>query len=151
MPVEFGAARSALRIPAQLLAAPGRHGHSTYAEFFDARAEEQLAEAAPRSTCDLVRQHLRGELRGGVPRAPTTAAALGMSERTLTRRLAAEHTSYPRLLDEVRCELALGWLRRPEVGLAEISFLLGFSEPSAFHRAFRRWTGRTPGDVREHG
>ncbi len=151
LPIRFDAPRSVLLVGAELLATPGRFGHPAFADFFETQAEEQLAAAPPQSIRARVRHHLRGELRGGVPRAPATAAALGMSERTLTRRLTAEKSSYPELLDDVRCELALGWLRRPEVSLAEISFLLGFSEPSAFHRAFRRWTGRTPGDVRERG
>jgi len=150
LPVEFGAARSGLHISAALLSAPARHGHPAYADFFATEADQRL-DAAPQSVADRVRLHLSRELRGAVPRAPATAAALGMSERTLTRRLAAENSSYPELLDQVRCELALGWLRRPQISLAEIAFLLGFSEASAFHRAFRRWTGRTPGDVRERG
>ena len=55
-----------------------------------------------------------------------------------------EGTSHQDLLDEVRSELSRRYLQEPELAICEVAYLLGFSEPSAFHRAFRRWTGVTP-------
>jgi AraC-like DNA-binding protein len=71
-----------------------------------------------------------------------------MSARTLQRRLAGEGLSFDGVLDELRRELALRHLADRRVAIAEVAYLLGFSEPSAFHRAFKRWTGTTPGAAR---
>ena len=72
------------------------------------------------------------------------AAALHMSPRNLQRKLAAENTSFRKLLEAVRQELAESYLADGSFSLLEISYLLGFSEQSAFSRAFKRWTGFTP-------
>ncbi len=69
-----------------------------------------------------------------------------MSARSVQRALRAEGTSYQLLLDDVRRELALRHLAVRGTSAAEVAFLTGFSEPSAFSRAFRRWTGSTPGE-----
>jgi AraC-like DNA-binding protein len=71
-----------------------------------------------------------------------------MSVRSLSRRLTEEGTTFRGLVDSVRHELAVARLRDPEVNLAEIAFLLGYSESSAFHRAFKRRTGVTPLEFR---
>ena len=67
-----------------------------------------------------------------------------MSERTLHRRLHAEHTSFRSILDTIRGELATELLCEPRIGIGEIAFVLGYSEPAAFYRFFRRVTGQTP-------
>ena len=72
------------------------------------------------------------------------ARALHQSPSTLQRRLREEGTSYQQLLDTTRHELAIDYLREGQHSLADITFLLGFSDQSNFTRAFRRWTGRTP-------
>jgi AraC-like DNA-binding protein len=71
-----------------------------------------------------------------------------MSERTLQRRLAAEGTSFPRLLDNTRRELAQQYLDQRDVSLADAAYLLGFSDQSGFFRASRRWFGSSPRDYR---
>jgi AraC-like DNA-binding protein len=73
-----------------------------------------------------------------------------MSVRTLNRLLADEGTSYRELLDSRRCDIAKGYLSGDRVSIAEIAFLLGFSELSSFHRAFKRWTAQTPREFRTH-
>jgi AraC-like DNA-binding protein len=82
--------------------------------------------------------------------APIAAVArrLGASPRTLQRRLREEGTSYQRLLDEMRCEAARRHLSDSSLAIADVAYLLGYSEPSAFVRAFRRWTGRSPAAAR---
>jgi len=97
-----------------------------------------------------VRRVLAEELRHGEPSVARVVTRLRVSERTLQRRLQQEDTSLQALLDELRLELALRHLRESKESIAEISFLLGFSEVRAFHRAFKRWTGTTPGAYR-HG
>lgn len=73
---------------------------------------------------------------------------LALSARTLQRRLSEESTGFAELLDDVRRERALALLEAPDLTVSQISFLLGYSEPAAFFRAFRRWTGATPQEVR---
>jgi AraC-like DNA-binding protein len=77
------------------------------------------------------------------------AAQLQLSERTLQRRLAAAGSSFAVLLDDVRCQLSLEHLAEPQTSVAEVAFALGFADQTAFHRAFVRWTGRTPGEHRK--
>ena len=80
-------------------------------------------------------------------RVPTRLKIRGRQLRYLQRRLAEHGTSLRALIDDVRHELALRHLAA-ELSIAEVSWLLGFSQPSAFHRAFRRWTARTPAQWR---
>jgi len=77
------------------------------------------------------------------------ARRLHLSQRTLQRRLTATGTSCQAIIDGVRREKALLLLRDPRLTLAEIAFTIGYSEMSAFYRAFRRWTGKTPREVRD--
>lgn len=78
----------------------------------------------------------------------TVARALTLSERTLSRRLGEEGTSFRGMLDDVRREFACALLRDRSLSIGDIAFFLRYSEPAAFHRAFRRWTGQSPGDFR---
>ncbi len=89
------------------------------------------------------------ELSTGEPAALDIAQKLNMSGRTLQRRLAAVNTSYLKLVDETRRDLALRHIADRDKSVSEITFLLGFSGQSAFTRAFRRWTGRTPTEFRQ--
>lgn len=72
------------------------------------------------------------------------AAELHLSERTLQRRLAEHKLNFTELLDAVRRESALQYLREKRVSVDEVAFLLGFATPNSFFRAFKRWTGTTP-------
>jgi AraC-like DNA-binding protein len=73
------------------------------------------------------------------------ARRLGMSPRTLQRKLKEANLSYTRLLDSVRREMAERYMADERLDLNDLAFLLGFSEQSAFQRAFRRWMGQSPG------
>ena len=88
----------------------------------------------------------------GVGQGPWTgtrvARGLGLSLRTLTRRLEAEGASFRAILDRVRADTASALLQDKAVGIGEIAFFLGYSEPAAFHRSFKRWTGKTPLEYR---
>ena len=83
--------------------------------------------------------------------ASGVAQLLGISRRTLTRRLTDDGTSFRELLDEVRAELAQALLQDPTLSIADIAYFLQYSEPAAFHRSFRRWTGKTPQNFRSSG
>ena len=76
---------------------------------------------------------------------------LGLSERTLARRLEAQGYTFNSMLDEVRRELALAAVRESGLSLAEIALSLGFAEASTFYRAFHRWTGMPPARWRKQG
>jgi len=82
------------------------------------------------------------------PNMETVADELQMSPRTLRRRLTAEDTSYQTLVDEVRRDLAIGYLRDTRLSLAEIAERIGFTEYGNFRKAFRRWTGHAPSHYR---
>jgi AraC-like DNA-binding protein len=76
------------------------------------------------------------------------AAVLGMSVRTVQRRLESEGTTFGALFDDTRRAAALEYLRDPQMAIKEAAYRTGFSELSTFYRAFRRWTGGTPADYR---
>lgn len=87
-------------------------------------------------------------LKGDVPPLSDVASELAMSQRSIQRSLSEEQTSYRQLVDDVRKNLAIEHLSRPGASATDVAFLLGFSEPSAFTRAFRRWTGSAPSAFR---
>ena len=115
-----------------------------------AHAEGLLASTAVAS--DSLALRIRRQLAQELPHGPTTLAqaaqALHLSTRSLQRRLEEEGTCFADLLDAVRHELALRYLADERLALGEIAYLLGFAEPSPFHRAFKRWTGSTPAAAR---
>lgn len=84
-----------------------------------------------------------------VPEMDEVAAALNISARTLQRRLQQRGSHFKAAFDDMRRDLALGYVRDPQLSLVDIAFLLGFSQQSAFNRAFRRWTESTPGAYRD--
>jgi len=112
---------------------------------------ERLAHAAPPSFTARVQEILAAMLPKGPPHRDAVAARLMMSERTLQRRLAEEGTSFTSLVDDTRRELARQSLEAGDLSLKMLSFQLGFSEPSAFYRACKRWFGMTPSDIVHHG
>jgi AraC-like DNA-binding protein len=91
-----------------------------------------------------VHRFLAEGLSNGQPQLAQIAPRLRMSARTLHRKLEQEGTNFRRVLTEVRRELAVRHLVECRLAIGEIAFLLGFSEVSAFHRAFKHWTGHAP-------
>ena len=87
-------------------------------------------------------------LPGGEASIDETARRLGMSARTLQRRLGREATSFKKIVRRTREELASHYLTNTQLSYPEIAYLIGFEEPSSFYRAFREWTGRTPESFR---
>jgi len=97
-------------------------------------------DAGKDSTTTAVRRALWAMLPGGRPNIWRTAQELGVSVRTLQRRLGEEGSSFSTVLDTLRRDVTRELLAEGKQPVADISFLLGYSEPSAFHRAYRRWT-----------
>jgi AraC-like DNA-binding protein len=94
-------------------------------------------------------RHLVVEALGQTSLTPDAVAkSIGVSRRTLSRRLAEEHTSFREILDDVRSEFARALLLDPTLSVSDIAFFLQYSEPAAFHRSFRRWTAQTPSSFR---
>jgi len=93
---------------------------------------------------DAVRRALWSESPGGKPNLWRTASEMGISVRTLQRHLRENGTSFSAVLEELRRELAGDLIANKELAVSDVAFLLGYSEPSAFRRAFRRWHGVSP-------
>ena len=150
-PLRFDAEDDAVVIPEAVLALPMPGADPAMFEFFEREAARRAAARphpqAHASPLDAAREQIEAALPEGPPELTELARALAVSPRTLQRRLADHGTSLRKLVDEVRHQLALRHLAA-DLSIAEVSFLLGFSQPSAFHRAFRRWTERTPAQWR---
>lgn len=101
------------------------------------------------SVADQVRALIRDTPPSSSPDVTRISAKLALSRRTLARRLAAEDTSFQALLDEHRRGICCRLLAQPGYSIEEIAFLAGYSELSTYHRAFKRWTGRTPAEYRK--
>jgi AraC-like DNA-binding protein len=114
-------------------------------QLLELQAEKALANIPTRTGLALEMQRA---LVSRVATGDTSIATLGrefaMSERTLQRRLAAEGTSYQELLDDARKEAAGRYLTESTLAIGEVAYLVGYSEPAPFHRAFKRWFGVTP-------
>jgi len=102
----------------------------------------------PRSMLDRVQRAIWSQLAAGPPSLPRVAGLLGISPRTLQRRLREAGTSFAALLDGLRHTMAIRLLRDRSLAVYEIAFLLGYSDPSTFFRAFRRWRGASPDEFR---
>jgi AraC-like DNA-binding protein len=143
-PVEFGTGRNAIIADATVLDRPLPQADRRTMLVCERECKALLA-----SRFDgTVAAHVRDELTRGpgpVPDMVRVAAALHMSPRTLHRRLAVERTSYRRILDEVRQILAMELLTSARLGVEQVATRLGYADSAAFIRAFRRWTGQTPG------
>jgi AraC-like DNA-binding protein len=118
-------------------------------ELIERRAEAALERLGGTERCaDRVREVLAAGLARGETGADEVARALHMSRATLTRRLASEHTSVTAVLDGLRRDLALEYVRDPALSLEELARRLAFSDARALRRAFQRWTGKTPAELR---
>ena len=149
-PVRFDGDRSEMHIPNSALELPIRGSDASLSAVLDRHIEEVLANRADRASFTVrARAAMAKRLEGGDPGAAAIAKSLNVSERTLHRRLRDEGTTATDVLRQLRLELADKYLRDADISLTEIAYLLGYSEVSAFHRAFKRWTGLTPADFRE--
>ena len=98
-----------------------------------------------------VENEIQRLLPHGNARAETVAKSLGLSLRTLSRRLAEEQTSFAEIVDQLRRTLAHEYLKEPDFALAQIAWLLGYERTSSFHHAHKRWTGHSPTRARPAG
>jgi len=148
-PVRFDAPRSEIVFPRAALDAPQPFVDEALWRLLKRRADELLVQERARELLhERVKQVLRHEVDLGSVNPCNIARRLGVSPRSLRRRLGDEGHSLSALADQVRRELALSELSNPEIPIKRIADRVGFSEVSAFHRAFKRWTGVTPARYR---
>jgi len=145
----FDAARHELVYDRALLARPLAPVDGSLSAFYEHHAARLVRALDPTpGPSDPFVAAVRDALAGGAfdapPELPDVARRLALSERTLRRRLAERGATFRGLRDEVMRGRAEALLARPGAAIAEVAFVLGFSDAAAFHRAFRRWTGVTP-------
>lgn len=148
-PVSFGVERAMLEYDEACLAVPFAHGDPRLVAILKRRADEVMSTLPPRGTViERVRAYVDRHLEHGEGGLHTIAVKLGMSERTLRRRLCDAGQSYRTILDEVRRERAIALVEQGGHTVIAIAQDVGFADPTAFARAFRRWTGMTPHEYR---
>jgi AraC-like DNA-binding protein len=148
-PVQFGQLENALVYPRAALDMPLVGADSGLARVLERHAAEALQKLGRNTSLpERVRELVRQDLTTGKLTADGLARRLGMSSRTLHRRLVSQGSSYRTIIDDVRREIAMRCLRDPQLSIREVGYLLGFTTGPAFHRAFRRWTGTTAASFR---
>jgi AraC-like DNA-binding protein len=144
-PVSFGQENNALLFPLEYVDRRQPHADDTVRNALRGAVERLLQERVQMlSVAQRVRTLLQYERDLSTISTDRVARAIGMSVRSLRRRLGMEGAPLSGLVDEARCKRACRELRRPDATIKQTAAVLGFSEPSAFHRAFKRWTGLTP-------
>jgi AraC-like DNA-binding protein len=144
-PITFGAAVMDMRFALGILELPHLHADSALLSIL-VRYAESLLESLPKGDDIVARasSSIARQFATKLPVLSATARALHVSERSLQRRLAREGTTFSRLADAVRKDLAGRYLGQAGLSVGEIAYMLHFREPPAFHRACKRWTGDTP-------
>lgn len=148
-PVLYGQPVSGLALEARWLDLPVVQNRLGLERFLRQAPASLLVKYRDEASCtERVRRLLRRHLGGTLPTLEDVGEVLGMAPQTLRRRLRDEDESYRHIKDRLRCDAAIQHLGRPELSLQEVANLLGFSELSTFHRAFKKWTGLAPGEYR---
>jgi AraC-like DNA-binding protein len=124
-------------------------GDPMLARINDEQTESYLNSFLAQSTSREVVGKIVEKLPNGAPNQQQIADAMHVSNRTLQRKLKGEGTSFMDLLQDTRLQLARKYLKHPDRSVVETAYLLGFSEPSTFSRAFKRWTGSAPAEYRD--
>ena len=139
--IRFGKPYPSIAVPRHLLSLPLRGAGTS-------RTSKTGFAPIPEAFSDGLRQALTPYLGEEKPNKIVIAEALGVSPRTLHRRLADEHTSYSEILDQTRLMRAAALLKETDMKLLDITLMLGYENASSFTRAFRRWAGISPRDYR---
>jgi AraC-like DNA-binding protein len=149
-PVRFGAATNQLRLSlASLALANPEHCPGTWQQLLGFCEQELAQRTRVRSLGERITQLLGPLLQGGrEPSLEQLAARLRLPAWTLRRRLAEEGTQFRAVLNDTRRDLATAYVRDTRLAFGEIAYLVGFASAEAFQRAFKRWTGQTPGEYR---
>lgn len=147
--IRFSQPVTQLSFPLEHLQLPITHHDADTHRLLLSQARSQFAALdTERSVVALVRQAITRHLSSGKVTLEQLAEVLQMAPRTLQYQLEHSGTHFRQVLDEVRRELACIYLEDPDMALVDVAFLLGYSEQSPFTKAFKRWTGETPGEYR---
>lgn len=147
--VVFGADRNELVFDRRYLDVAQLHADASFCQLLCERAEQLMGERrSDQRLRSRVKDVLKYKLPIGQVQADDVARELRITPRTLRRKLGLLGCTLRELFDEARKELACEAMRRPEQPIKDLAYDLGFAEPSAFHRAFKRWTGITPQQFR---
>jgi AraC-like DNA-binding protein len=145
VPVVFESDKNALLVDESMLSLKTPVSPAYAAEVLTAHADELLEKLeSSKSTKARVERLLMPSLKGGDASMKTIAGKLGVSRQTLFRKLKSEGVTFEKVLDELRYKQALHYLSGKKMSVNQTSYLVGFSDPAAFSRAFKRWTGSTP-------
>lgn len=146
---EYGASCNSITYDAKFLDYPIVQNESTLMSFLRTAPYHLITEDPTHiSTADKVRNILKRDVSGNMPSAEAVASQLNVSVTTLRRQLQKDDTSYQKLKDECRMEAAFHYLGCLDLSNNDVAEMLGFDEPSAFFRSFKKWTGQTPGEYR---
>jgi AraC-like DNA-binding protein len=149
-PVHTGASWNGWALSRETCQIPLRRRDAILGRLLQQQADEAIARLPPNEGVALdVRRALASRVGGGDVRIQAIARTLATSTRSLQRRLAAAGVSYQRLLDMARQDAAERYLTSSALSIGEVAYLLGYSEPAAFNRAFRRWHDETPQSFRQ--
>jgi AraC-like DNA-binding protein len=148
--IRYGAPDNRLCFDRALVEAPLAMANPELARLNDQTVIDYLARCDSPSTTMQVRARIIELLPDGRPGQEAIATSLHLSLRSLQRRLQHENTSFTTLLNETQQQLAMQYIRESHRSIGEITYLLGYSEPGSFTRAFRRWTGKSPLQFRGH-
>ncbi len=143
-PVTLGAGEGAIHFDAALLARQSLAAEPELLAVHEQLAENRMIDLARRDFLLALDQELGGLLEQGNVSLDALSARLGLAPRALRTKLAAAGTSFKTMVAAYRARLARRLLARTNEPLDQIIYLTGFSEPAAFTRAFKRWTGETP-------
>lgn len=144
-PVRFQQGEFAILLHPNQVEAPIMTADYQLLRLLVAHAQEKSAQwQQQHGFSSIVRQSMIQLVRPEFPTIEQVAQHLNLSLRTLQRRLSAEGLTYKQLLEEVRKDFALSYLRKPELSVSEVAYLLGYADTSAFSRAFKRWLHISP-------
>lgn len=149
-PVQFGATSNSVTVRQDIWNLETMQAQPAMHEKLVQLCDKELQEIQRGwSTGDRVRSLLTPLFRGETPSLETIASKLGVTPWTLQRQLSTEQTGFRELMDDTRKQLARDYIRETETSLSEIAWLLGFSNPAALHKAYKRWFGLSPGEHRK--
>ena len=149
-PVYFNAEFNGVRVSAQALDTPLTAFNEEVLSVLCCHAEQKLAKKRAQGSLEVIREYIITTLPAQVPTLHDIADHLGISSRQLQRKLTQQHTNLSALLTHIRRNLAVSYLQQTDHKILYIAEQLGYSEQSAFQRAFKRWYGMTPQAFRLH-
>lgn len=149
IPASFNASETAIEFDRNLCEAPAASANPELTRINDQVVIDYLNQFEQDDIVTRTRKYIIDLLPSGVPRQSLIASELNLSLRSLQRKLAQSGTSFSEVLNQVRNEMACHYLRSPRHQVITIAYLLGFSDPSNFSRAFKRWNGESPYHYRQ--